>query len=545
MLALILILFSVIASNNSQQNLIASDDKPTQTQKANDTSEPQIESQSIVQQRAAGSNNSKPDSSSTITKISSSEVKVSNNDTIVTPSGKTYPLRTYRPLATPNDPYASQWWVSNTGLSTAWDYSAGSYQTLVAIIDTGFGLNHQEFTNRWYTNTGESGTTTNQGAAPNCTSRGLSLDKSCNNLDDDGNGYIDDYRGWDFMGSDNSVKAGETNPNGDDVAHGTMVAGVLGATGNNGVGLAGVNWNTKMLPIQAIDDDGYGNTLTVADAIIYAADQNADIISLSLGSTLPDPYLREAIAYAIESGSTIVAATGNDNCNCISYPANYPEVLAVGSSNSSNGRSSFSNYGTNIDIIAPGESIISTYWTNANQTSNYASNIAGTSFSTPLVSGLLALAKSKLPDASWGELTAALTEESNRLSSSASSPHSIYTGYGIAKADNLLRRVTTSVSSSSRYHLGPIEVNDTLDSWQFYQCEGSRLPTTPIYELKSGSVIKFTISELARQKAVDTGWSVNKLFYGCVGLSIDSVSLARSINLLGEIYDLSTKNNYN
>lgn len=336
------------------------------------------------------------------------------------------------------------------------------------------------------------------------------------------------------------MQAGEINPDGVDVGHGTMVSGVLGATGNNGVGIAGVDWSTTILPLQAIDDNGNGNTLTVAEAVIYAADHKADIISLSLGGSQPDPYLRQAIDYAIDSGSVVVAAAGNDGCDCVSYPANYPEVIAVGSSDSSNNRSTFSNYGNNLDILAPGENIIAPSWSKSLQTNGYVLNVSGTSFSTPLVSGLLALVKSNQPTASWGEITAALTEQSNRLSFTATNPRSSSYGYGIAKADTLLSRATTQLNPTTRYQLGPIVPADSLDSNKFYQCENGRLPSTPLYELKSGSKIKFTISELTKFRAESNNWTSNVLFYGCTGLPNDNPTLTRTINLLNETYNLSS-----
>lgn len=476
-----------------------------------------------------------------LAKYSGSEKIVANKKgepTIVTNDGKVYPLRAYKTLAIPNDPYANQWWVGNTGLSSAWDRGAGAYQTTVAVIDTGLALQHEEFTGRWHTNTSEQGPTVLEATnGPNCTNRSLPLDKSCNGIDNDNNGLVDDVRGWDFSNSDNSVQAGEINPYGTGTTHGTLVTGVLAATGNNNTGIAGVNWTTKILPIQALDDDGYGNTLTVAQSVRYAADQNADVINISLGTENPDPYLREAISYAISAGSIVVAASGNDGCDCIAYPANYPEVLAVGSSNGSTARSSFSSYGSNIDLLAPGENIVSTSWTNTKPTNAYQSGVAGTSFSSPYVAGILAVAKSHQPDATWGEITAALTEESNHATLTPENPHSASFGFGYVRADNFIERVTTPASSILRYQFGPITVNDTLDSMRIYQCENGQHPTTRVYELTSGVLIRFTSSELTRQRAIQNGWLSKQIFYSCVGLPGDTITSLRTINLLHEIYN--------
>ncbi|OYX43792.1 hypothetical protein B7Y94_01070 [Candidatus Saccharibacteria bacterium 32-49-12] len=465
-----------------------------------------------------------------------------NQPTIITSDGKVYPLRTYKPLASPNDPYANQWWTTNSGLNDAWNLGAGSYQTTVAVIDSGFALDHEEFIDRWHTNQGEYGPTDIESdTTPNCSSRGLALDKSCNGIDDDGNGLIDDVRGWDFSNSDNSVLAGETNPDGTGTTHGTLVSGVLAASGNNNKGIAGVNWSAKILPIQALDDDSYGDTWTVAQSVRYAADQKADIISISLGSEAPDPYLREAIGYAIKSGSLVVAASGNDGCDCVLYPANYPEVLAVGSYNSSGQKSAFSSYGSSLDILAPGENMIAPTWTKSNQLSAYASGVSGTSFSTPYISGLIALAKSHLPNASWGELTATLTGSSGHSSLTASSPYSSTIGFGYAHASRFINRIVTPKASSQRHQLGPLTISDPLGTERTYQCENGQIPTTRLYELTKNGVVRFTNSELTRHTSTQDGWSSKFLFYACTGLPNDTTSSLRTINLYREIYNRGDK----
>jgi hypothetical protein len=261
-------------------------------------------------------------------------------------NGKKYGLRTYKALMMPNDPSANQSWVSSANINAAWDVPRGSAPTLLAIVDTGFALNHQEFQNRWYSNPGEQGPATAEAPSMlNCTDRGLPLNQSCNlidddgdgivdneagatsllnpsrlnctaqhrpltkdcnNLDDDNNGFIDDWRGWDFNHNDNSVQDAEASPTQTGVPHGTYVAGVAAATGNNGVGIAGVDWGTTILPIQALGEDGTGYNVDVANAILYAASKHADVISLSLGSSAPDPLVRQAVQQAIAAGSVVV-----------------------------------------------------------------------------------------------------------------------------------------------------------------------------------------------------------------------------------------------
>lgn len=497
----------------------------------------------------------------------------------ITETGETYPLRTYQALLTPNDPLPSQWWTTQTSLAPAWNYGtagSGSYTPAIAIIDSGFALAHEEFAGRWHQSDGEQGATTLQAPSQlnctdrnlaldqscnnidddfdgivdnesgttsienpswlNCTDRSLALDKSCNRIDDDNNGFIDDVTGWDFSNYDHSVQTGETNPAGEGTLHGTLVTGALGATGNNSVGIAGVNWSATLLPLQALDDDGYGNTLTVARAIYYAADQNVDIINISLGASAEDPYLRQAIAYALDRDIIVVAASGNDGCDCITYPARYPEVLAVGAFGESLSPSTFSNYGAELDLLAPGENFTLPAWSASNSTTGYLGGAAGTSFAAPYVSGLLGLIKSHQPTASWGELVAALLETSDRRSLTGASPHSTTFGYGYVRADTPLARVTTPATPGMRYTFGPVMPTDTLDSFRVHQCD-AYAPATLLYELTSGNIVRYTASKLTLHRAQQTGWTKTRAFPVCVGLSHDQPSSVRTINLLSELHN--------
>lgn len=503
--------------------------------------------------------------------------KVDQQQRTITQFGKTYPLRTYEPLSLPNDTYANQWWVAPTGMENAWATGAGANNIKIAIIDTGFALNHQEFSGRWATNSGESGITAQQSPSKlncadgglslekscnnidddfdgivdnesgtttrqnpswlNCTDQGRALDKSCNRRDDDGNGYVDDVNGWDFSNFDHSAQAGEVNPDGSGTTHGTMTAGILGASGNNGVGIAGVNWSTKILPLQALDDFEYGDSYTVGQAVYYAADQGADIISISLGTDADDPYLREAILYALERDIIVVAAAGNDGCNCISYPANYPEVVAVGAANTSNGGASFSSFGSELDIVAPGQGMTVPYWTKNNGVSSYAGGAAGTSFSAPFVAGLLGLMRSHQPDASWDELSGVLFENSDRRTLTAASPRSNSFGFGFVRSDLALSRVSQVLSPAITYQFSGM----LLGSERIKACESGVLPGSFIYELTKNGSINYTLNQYERRKAVAAGWSARQLFGICVGLPTDMPTIFRSISLTQEILNLQLK----
>lgn len=334
--------------------------------------------------------------------------KIPSTITITTDAGqREVPNIKYHALYTPNDLPSNQWYTNKISAPAVWDKTTGSSATTVAVIDTGFALNHDELSYRWAVNAGEVGPTNVEGPAPNCSSRGLALDKSCNNLDNDGDGYASNWRGWDFSGNDNTPMAGTLNPTGSGVTHGTNTAGLVGASGNNNIGAVSLNWQTKIMPIQALDDTGTGYTSTIAQAIHYAVDHGADVISMSLGADQPDDAMQIELNYATAHNVTVVAAAGNDGCDCLSYPANYANVIAVGATDSNDAMASFSSWGSNLAVVAPGAgNLLTTSWTPTNGQSAYTTgSIYGTSFSTPIVAGLVALLKGVRPDATPAMLT--------------------------------------------------------------------------------------------------------------------------------------------
>lgn len=494
-----------------------------------------------------------------------------------------YPVRTYKPLAMPNDPSASQWWVTQSRLDQSWDVPGGSAQTVLAVIDSGFALSHEEFTDRWYTNSGESGaagieapstlnctdralplsmscnlidddsdgevdnetgTATYQNPSRlNCTALGRAIDKACNRIDDDANGYVDDYSGWDFVNYDNAPLAGELNPAGNGTTHGTKVAGIAAATGNNGKGIAGVDWRTKILPLQALDDDSYGDTLSVGRSIRYAIDQGADVISISLGSELPDDFVREAVQAALAEGIVVVAAAGNDGCECMLYPANYPEVFAVGALNNSSQAAGFSSYGRNLDILAPGTGMTSPTWQSANRTAAYAGGLNGTSFAAPFIGGMLTRLKSAQPAATPAQLIAALTENVNRLGLSASVNRDVQYGFGTVDALKAADRMFTPSTGQLPYAFTPISKGNTLNPSApsepvngalIYACSAGTVGSTPVYELTKGASNFFSLSEAEKEQAVKLGYTSSFLAYACHGQPHDNNTVMHNLNIFHE-----------
>lgn len=341
---------------------------------------------------------------------------VHSSSPLLTSGSQLMPSTTYRALLTPTDPsYSSQWYLPAIAAPQAWNTQTGSATTITAVVDTGFAVQHQDLANKWSRNTNEIGPTTSEGPEPNCSSRQLALNKNCNNIDDDGDGYVDNYLGWNFNASTNNVMAGQVNTSSSGVTHGTIVSGLIGAQPNNSFGISGENWSTKIMPVQALDDTGSGDTLSVSLAVRYAVDHGANVINLSLGSSVGDTVLAEQVQYAIDHGVSIVAAAGNDGCDCVLYPARYPGVIAVGATTSSNTRASFSSYGAALTLVAPGANICSTVWTAGNTTSAYGCGYNGTSFSSPLVAGAVGILIAQNRSLTPGQIKSALITGANKL----------------------------------------------------------------------------------------------------------------------------------
>jgi len=307
----------------------------------------------------------------------------------------------YSKFDVPNDPQFSELWgMNNTGQTggtndadldapEAWDMQTGSDSVLIAVIDTGVDYNHPDLAANIWTNPKEI---------------------AGNNIDDDNNGYIDDVRGWDFANNDNDPM--------DDNLHGTHVAGTIGAIGNNGVGVAGVNWRVKIMPLKFLTGNGSGTLANAISAIIYGANQKARVMNNSWGGGGFSQALQDAINYANNAGALFVAAAGNDgsdNDASPNYPSNYevPNVVAVAAIDHKGDLAVFgdsggggicgcdggnviglpgSNFGaTSVDLAAPGKEILSTTPSNGYQ------KLSGTSMATPHVAGVAGLLFAQIP----------------------------------------------------------------------------------------------------------------------------------------------------
>lgn len=430
---------------------------------------------------------------------------------------------TYYPLRTANDPgYADNWAIQRVNAPAAWDIATGNNQTTVAVIDSGFALNHEDLKGNWHLNSSEQGLA--QIGDPCWT--GTPEEKSTNNCDDDGNGYVDDWRGWNFSIGDNDPMAGRTNPNGAGVSHGTETAGLAGVKGNNSTGTTTINWDTKIMPLQALSDDGPGYTSDIAAAIYYAVDNGAEVINMSLGGSAYDPALKQATDYAYNNDVVVIAASGNcgtgNESGCgglapgaMGYPALNDHVIAVGATDFNNQRASFSSYGPTLDIMAPGSgSIVSPTWTAGNTTSLYAGELYGTSYASPQVASLASLIKSIRPDSSADDVAALLLASATKLPAMNGLAYTEPVGHGIINAEAALQIATslnTTTATPELLQAGGVRTehsyttSDTLGSG--CQSTTGTYCTVRMREAKTGKERYLPFKQIAN--STPTGWSWN------------------------------------
>ena len=195
--------------------------------------------------------------------------------------------------------------------------------------------------------------------------------------------------------------------------HGTHVSGIIGAEKNNGIGGHGISSNVKILPIDVFDGTSGATDASVAEGIIYAADNGAKVINMSLGFMMPVPLVKEAVQYAIDKGVIVIAAAGNDASDYVSYPAGFEGVISVGSINSKKELSYFSTYGPSVDVVAPGEDVYSTMY-DYSKKSTFA-NGSGTSMASPVVAGVAALLLSKHPNLTPAQVEYVLEQTADDL----------------------------------------------------------------------------------------------------------------------------------
>ena len=302
----------------------------------------------------------------------------------------------------PNDArFNEQWNLTSMNMSRAWQIERGEPSVIIAVVDSGIQVNHPDIENQLWHNSGE---------IPS------------NGIDDDNNGYVDDIIGWDFSDAPSLNGLGDwktrDNQPYDETGHGTQVSGIIAAETDNGIGIAGITPNCRIMTLRAGFRIGGGSFLQnddVAAAIVYAADNGADVINLSLGDTVNAFLIRDAIEYAYNRGCLLIAAAGNSSDPYSLYPAALPNVISVAALDRDL-QLGGSNFGSSVDIAAPGEDILTTDLIadgiSGEEGYGYKS---GTSMAAAHVSGVSALLFSANPSCSNLQVEQWLTQTTHHL----------------------------------------------------------------------------------------------------------------------------------
>ena len=338
------------------------------------------------------------------------------------------PNHLFYPQATPNDPeYPNQYALTNINWQTLHDaLGPAQKQIIIAILDSGIDITHEDLKANIWTNMAEAN------GRPN--------------IDDDGNGYIDDINGWDFTDAPNIPGFGDSkdrdNDPSDESSHGTNISGVIAAVANN-LGVVGVAPNAKLMPLRASASLLAGGSFLQEDdlaaGIVYAVENGAHIINMSWGGPESAWVIRDALTYAAQQGLVLVAAAGNSGAPGLSYPAANNNTIAVGATDRSNNLANFSSTGAAVDVVAPGLSILTT------QLNNTYTVKSGTSLAAPHVSGLAALILSRNPTLNAQQIRTLIQSTATDLG--APGPDNSF-GAGLINASPLINRISTFPSTA-------------------------------------------------------------------------------------------------
>lgn len=377
----------------------------------------------------------------------------------------------------PNDPYyyssgswgqgyADLWGIKKINSAGAWDYNTGSQDVVVAVIDTGIDYNHSDIANNIWVNNDE---------IPS------------NGVDDDGNGYIDDYYGYDFYNGDSDPM--------DDHAHGTHCAGTIAAVGNNNLGVVGVGWNTKVMAVKFLSRYGSGYYSDAISSIYYAVNNGANVLSNSWGGGGRYTAMQTAIDYAYNNGVVFVAAAGNSNSDAYYFtPAGLDHVVTVAATDYQDNKASFSSWGDVVEVSAPGVDVLSLKSSQGSCTTvaNYYCRMSGTSMATPHTAGLAALILANDINFTPDEVTSYLTNNADDLGTPGKD---IYFGYGRINSYNSVAESGTPVTHPEG---SIIKSRDSATTYRIENGQKRSFPSAAVYSSWSNSW-----SDVVEVRAVD------------------------------------------
>lgn len=321
-----------------------------------------------------------------------------------------YPNRriTIHDAVTDDSLSADQYALPRVGAVAAWKVATGA-GIAVGVLDTGIDWTHPDLRDRLWVNGPEDANGNGRFEPWSTTTVIGGLSGDLNGVDDDGNGYVDDVIGFDFV--DQAVRnLGDDRDRDpvplDEQGHGTSVSGVVAATANNGIGIAGLAYGARIATLRAFDATGNGEEDDIAAALLYAATNGLDIVNMSFGDGADSPVMRDACTVAARAGCLLIASAGNTGQESRQYPASYDDVWAIGATTASDSRAGFSSTGPVVTMSAPGNDI----WTT--QVGGTYRSVNGTSFAAPYVAAAAALLKERRPSWSADELIGTLREHS-------------------------------------------------------------------------------------------------------------------------------------
>ncbi|RMF59112.1 MAG: hypothetical protein D6748_07155, partial [Calditrichaeota bacterium] len=405
------------------------------------------------------------------------------------------------------DPLATeQWYLQTIHADLAHDIEMGDASVLVGVIDTGVDFFHEDLLSSLWINTPE-----------DINGNGMLDSLDIDGIDQDGNGYPDDVIGWDFTDAPLFPDNGDymdPDPFPMDeftTGHGTVVAGIIAATTNNGVGVSGIAPGVKIMALRAGTASGFLEEDDVAEAILYAIENHCDIINMSFGDVSYSFLLHDVIEYGTSQGVLFIAAAGNNGSTAPNYPAAYDETISVGATNEENILAGFSNYGNSLSLVAPGVNIFST------RIGDEYGSQSGTSFAAPMVTAAAALIKSHQPEANREDITGAILSSCNDLGLPG---WDIFYGHGLLNIVNALQisnqgfahiispSTTSGVSQNLVPILGTAMGGNLLSYTLKYGMGESPINWETITEVEGHAVINDTLGIWDTANLVDTSYTL-------------------------------------
>jgi len=357
-----------------------------------------------------------------------------------------------------NDPlFSDQWYLKRIGVPKAWEFSSG-VGVLIGVIDTGIEENHPDIKKNLWVNSLEDINKNGQ-IDPYLFSEEINgVFGDFDGIDNDGNGFIDDVIGYDFVDQDLINSGDYALRDGypqDERGHGTSVTGIISAERNNEIGVAGIAYNSKVMTLRAFDITGNGQDDDVAAAIVYGVFNGVKVLNCSFGDVYKSPLVEDAIQFALENNVVVVVSAGNERASFDRYPSGIDGVISVSATTNLDKSASFSSFGNYTSLAAPGVNILTADWKKGYQ------YFSGTSASAPIVSSVAALLLEIKPNLKPIEVKSILEESSEDIGEKG---WDIFFGAGLVNAENAVQSVSYSTISIEYPILEQIFIREQIDS---------------------------------------------------------------------------------